>query len=44
MKTAKGWLTYSFNDMRLEEVPYPQLKPGWAIVETKVVQASVTEV
>jgi len=30
--------------MRLAEVPYPHLKPGWAIVKTKVVQPSVTEV
>lgn len=44
MRSIKGWVTYGFNDMRLEEVPYPQLKPGWAIVKTKVVQPSVTEV
>jgi len=44
MRTIRGWLTYAFNEMRLEEVPYPQLKPGWAIVKTKVVQPSVTEV
>ena len=44
MKTVRGWLTYAFNDMRLEEVPYPQLKPGWALVKTRVVQPSVTEV
>ena len=44
MKSIKGWVTYDFNDMRLEEVPYPKLKPGWAIVKTKVVQPSVTEV
>src|SRR5262245_1849191 len=30
--------------MRLEEVPYPELKPGWSIVKTKVVHPSVTEV
>ncbi|HEU4344438.1 MAG TPA: zinc-binding dehydrogenase [Candidatus Binatia bacterium] len=44
MKSIKGWVTHDFNDMRLEEVPYPQLMPGWAIVKTKVVQPSVTEV
>jgi threonine dehydrogenase-like Zn-dependent dehydrogenase len=37
-------VTHAFNEMRLEEVPYPQLRPGWAIVKTKVVQPSVTEV
>lgn len=44
MKAVKGWVTYAFNEMRLEEVPYPELQPGWAIVKTKVVQPSVTEV
>jgi threonine dehydrogenase-like Zn-dependent dehydrogenase len=44
MKPVRGWLTYAFNEMRLEEVPYPELKPGWGIVKTKVVQPSVTEV
>jgi len=40
----KGWVTYAFRDMRLEEVPYPKRKPGWAIVKTWVVQPSITEV
>ena len=44
MRSVKGWLTYAFSDMRLEAVPYPDLNPGWAIVKTKVVQPSVTEV
>jgi threonine dehydrogenase-like Zn-dependent dehydrogenase len=44
MKTIRGWLTYGFNEMQLEEVPYPQLKAGWAVVKTAVVQPSVTEV
>src|SRR2546428_8109206 len=44
MKTARGWLTHAFNEISLEEVPYPEIKPGWAIVKTKVVQPSVTEV
>ena len=44
MKTVRGWLTHAFNEIRLEEVPYPEVKPGWAIVKTKVVQPSVTEV
>src|SRR5262249_39935628 len=43
MKTVRGWLTHAFNEMRLEEVPYPALKPGWAIVKTKGDQASATE-
>lgn len=44
MKSMRGWVTYGFNDMRLEEVPYPKCKPGWAIVKTTVVQPSITEV
>ncbi len=44
MANIKGWVTHGFNDMRLEEVRYPLLKPNWAIVKTKVVQPSVTEV
>jgi threonine dehydrogenase-like Zn-dependent dehydrogenase len=40
----KAWLTHGFNDMRLTEVPYPVLKPGWAIVRVLVVQPSITEV
>jgi len=44
MKSMRALVTYGFNDMRLEEVPYPERKPGWAIVRTKVVQPSITEV
>jgi threonine dehydrogenase-like Zn-dependent dehydrogenase len=44
MKPMKGWLTHAFNDMRLEELPYPEQRPGWAIVKTQVVQPSITEV
>lgn len=40
----KAWLTHDFNDMRLAEVPYPVMRPGWAIVRVLVVQPSVTEV
>lgn len=44
MKTMQAWVTYGFNDMRLEEVPRPERQPGWAIVRTRVVQPSITEV
>lgn len=40
----KGWVTYAFNDMKLEELPEPECRPGWAVLKTKVVQPSVTEV
>ncbi len=44
MKSMKGWVTYAFNEMKLEELPYPNYRPGWAIVKTRVVQPSITEV
>lgn len=43
-KMMKAWMTYDFNDMRLEEVPVPEVKPGWVLVKVKVVQPSITEV
>lgn len=43
MKTMKAWRWYDFGDMRLDEIPVPELKPGWVIAKTKVVQPSVTE-
>lgn len=43
MRTMKAWRWHDFGDMRLEEVPYPELKPGWVVAKTRVVQPSVTE-
>jgi len=40
----RGWVTYAFNDMRLEKLAEPKCEPGWAVLKTKVVQPSVTEV
>ncbi len=40
----RGWVTHAFNDMRLEELPDPECRPGWAVLKTRVVQPSVTEV
>jgi len=40
----KAWRTYGKGDMRLDEVPIPEVKPGWALVKMKTVQVSVTEV
>ncbi|HTI50191.1 MAG TPA: zinc-binding dehydrogenase, partial [Planctomycetaceae bacterium] len=39
----KAWRFYNFNDLRLDEVPVPALKPGHVLVEPLVVQPSVTE-
>lgn len=43
-KTMKAWRVYDFNDMRLDEIPIPDIKPGWALVKIKVAQPSITEV
>jgi threonine dehydrogenase-like Zn-dependent dehydrogenase len=39
----KAWRFYGFGDMRLDDVPVPQLKPHHVLVEPLVVQPSVTE-
>ena len=39
----KAWRWYAFGDMRLDEVPQPEAKPGWVVAKIKIVQASVTE-
>ncbi|MGX1308118.1 threonine dehydrogenase-like Zn-dependent dehydrogenase [Amorphus suaedae] len=40
----KAWMTYGFNDMRAEEVPYPEVREGWVVCKTRVLELSVTEV
>ncbi len=39
----KAWRFYAFGDLRLDDVPPPELKPGHVLVEPLVVQPSVTE-
>src|SRR5436305_10566859 len=39
----KAWRFYGFSDMRLDEIPVPQLEPHHVLVEPLVVQPSVTE-
>jgi len=39
----KAWRFYKFGDMRLDDVPEPELLPGHVIVEPLYVQPSVTE-
>lgn len=39
----KAWRFYGFGDMRLDEVPVPELRPRQVLVEVLVVQQSVTE-
>jgi threonine dehydrogenase-like Zn-dependent dehydrogenase len=40
----KAWLSYGFNDMRLEDVPMPRAEPGWVVCKVRVLELSVTEV
>jgi threonine dehydrogenase-like Zn-dependent dehydrogenase len=39
----KAWRFYKFGDLRLDDVPIPELKPHHVLVEPLVVQPSVTE-
>ena len=39
----KAWRFYGFNDLRLDEVPMPELKPRHVLAQVLVVQPSVTE-
>lgn len=38
-----AWRFYGFNDMRLDDIPVPQCKPGHVVAEVLCVQPSVTE-
>jgi len=40
----KAWRMYNFGDMRLDDVPTPQVRPGWVLVKVRMVQPSYTEV
>lgn len=40
----KAWMTYDFNDMRLEDVAMPTAQPGWVVCRTRVLELSITEV
>src|SRR6185436_10089040 len=39
----KAWRFYNFGDLRLDDVPVPDLRPGHVLVEPLCVQPSVTE-
>lgn len=43
MRTMKAWRLHAYRDHRLEEVPLPEVKPGWALVKVKVVQVAIAE-
>ncbi len=39
----RAWRFYGFGDLRLDEIPRPELRPGHVLVEPLCVQPSVTE-
>ena len=40
----KAWRMHGIGDLRLDEVPLPEVKPGWVLIKVRVLQPSVTEV
>ncbi len=40
----KAWRVYDTNDMRLEDVPIPEVRPGWLLARVKAFQPSITEI
>src|SRR5258708_40257964 len=39
----KAWRFYGFNDMRLDDIPEPTIRPGHVIAQIVCIQPSVTE-
>ncbi|MFC2042252.1 zinc-binding dehydrogenase [Chloroflexota bacterium] len=39
----KAWRMHGVDDVRLDEVPMPVLRPGWVLIKVRVFQVSVTE-
>lgn len=39
----KAWRLHAYGDFRFEDVPLPELKPGWVLVKVKVVQVAVVD-
>ena len=40
----KAWRFYDFEDMRLDDVPAPEVKDGWVLIHVEVCQPSITEI
>lgn len=39
----KAWRMYGIADMRLDDVPMPEIKSGWALVKMRLIQVGITE-
>jgi threonine dehydrogenase-like Zn-dependent dehydrogenase len=40
----KAWRMYGIDDLRLDDIPLPELKPGWVLIKVRMLQPSITEV
>ena len=40
----KAWGVYGVGDMRLDDIPLPEVRPGWVLIKVKILQPSITEV
>ncbi len=40
----KAWRMYGIDDLRLEDIPMPEVKPGWVLIKVRMLQHSITEV
>lgn len=40
----KAWRMYGINDMRLDDIPVPEVKAGWVLIKVRTLQPSITEV
>ena len=40
----KAWRVYGINDIRLDDVPIPEVRPGWLLARVRTFQPSVTEI
>jgi threonine dehydrogenase-like Zn-dependent dehydrogenase len=40
----KAWRTYGIGDMRLDDIPVPEVKAGWVLIKVRTLQPSITEV
>jgi len=40
----KAWRIYGTNDIRFDDIPVPEVKPGWVFLKPKIFQLSITEI
>ena len=40
----KAWSMYGIGDMRLDDIPVPEIRAGWVLIKVRTLQPSITEV